>query len=175
MLIKLIIFRGFLTLKLRFWAVFKPEMTLSLLHIVHNTSKYTFLPQSPKLPTDQMSSLLPVCKVPLVLLKVPQLILYFTMMLRTCVLQLLSWFCILPSRGWVKKQFTNVLLHTAKIIDPRVKSQARGQNNRSRALKWDIVHLCNLNGFRDMIKNKIRNFLEFSQFLQFSIVFFTIF
>ena len=48
MLIKLIIFRGFLTLKLRFWAVFKPEMTLSLLHIVSNTSKCTFLPQSPK-------------------------------------------------------------------------------------------------------------------------------
>ena len=48
-------------MKLRFWAVFKPEMTLSLLHIVHNTSKYTFLPQIPKLAADQMSSLLPVC------------------------------------------------------------------------------------------------------------------
>ena len=30
---------------------------------------------------------------------------------------------------------TNVLLHTTKMIDPRVKSQARGQNNGSRALK----------------------------------------
>ena len=48
-------------MKLRFWAVFKPEMTLSLLHIVNNTSKYTFLPQSQKPAADQMSSLLPVC------------------------------------------------------------------------------------------------------------------
>ena len=48
MLIKLIIFRGVFTLKLRFWAVFKLEMTLSLLHIVNNTSKYTFLPLSQK-------------------------------------------------------------------------------------------------------------------------------
>ena len=47
-LIRLIIFRGFQTLKLRFWAVFKLEMTLALLHIVNNTSKYTFLHQSPK-------------------------------------------------------------------------------------------------------------------------------
>ena len=39
-------------------------------------------------------------------------------------------------RGWVKKKFKNGLLHTAKIIDPRVKSQARGQKNWSRALKW---------------------------------------
>ena len=117
-----------------------------------------------------MSSLLPVCKVPLVLLKVPQLILYFTMMLRTCVLQLLSWFCILPSRRWVKKQFTNVLLHTAKIIDPRVKSQARGQNNRLRALKWGIVQFCNSNGFPDMIKNKIWHFARILTFSQFSIV-----
>ena len=34
-------------------------------------------------------------------------------------------------------------------IDPRVKSQARGQNNRSRALKWGIVHLCSSITFRD--------------------------
>ena len=39
------------------------------------------------------------------------------------------------SRGCPIKKFTNVLLHTAKMIDPRVKSQARGQKNRSRALK----------------------------------------
>ena len=37
-------------------------------------------------------------------------------------------------RGLVKK-FRKVLLHTAKMIDPSVKSQARGQNNGSRALK----------------------------------------
>ena len=35
----------------------------------------------------------------------------------------------------VQKKCTNVLLHTIRMIDPRVKSQARGQNNRSRALK----------------------------------------
>ena len=34
-----------------------------------------------------------------------------------------------------KKKFTNVFLLTAKMIDPRVKNQARGQNNGSRALK----------------------------------------
>ena len=56
------------------------------------------------------------------------------------------------------------------MIDPRVKSQARGQNNRSRALKWGIVHLCNLNGYGDMIKNEICNFLEFLHFSQFCIV-----
>ena len=39
------------------------------------------------------------------------------------------------SRGWVKKKFTKVLLHTAKMIEPRVKKQARGQDNGSRALK----------------------------------------
>ena len=39
------------------------------------------------------------------------------------------------NRGCPIKKFTNVLLHTAKTIDPRVKSQARGQNNKSIALK----------------------------------------
>ena len=53
---------------------------------------------------------------------------------------------------------------------PKVKSQARGQNNRSRALKWGIVHHFKLNGSEDMNKNKICNFLEFSHFSQFSIV-----
>ena len=52
-------------------------------------------------------------------------------------------------REWTKKKCTNILLHTAKIIDPRVKSQARGQNNGSRALKWGIVHLCSSITFRD--------------------------
>ena len=33
-------------------------------------------------------------------------------------------------RGCLIKKFTNVLLHTTKMIDPRVKSQARGQSNR---------------------------------------------
>ena len=56
---------------------------------------------------------------------------------------------------------------TAKIIDPRVKSQARCQNKRSRGQGQG---LWKLNGSGDMIKNKICNFLEFSHFSQFSIV-----
>ena len=50
------------------------------------------------------------------------------------------------------------------MIDPRVKSQARGENNRFRALKWSIVHHYNLNGSGDMTKNKLCDFLEFSPF-----------
>ena len=46
-----------------------------------------------------------------------------------------SWGAKRRTRGCTKKKCTNVLLHTAKMIDPRVKSQARGQNNGSRALK----------------------------------------
>ena len=61
------------------------------------------------------------------------------------VLTSYSWYELTHSmtviRGCPIKKFTNVLLHAAKMIDPRVKSQARGQKNRSRALKWDIVHL----------------------------------
>ena len=60
------------------------------------------------------------------------------------------------------------------MIDPRDKSQDRLQSNGSRALKWGIVHLCNLNGFGDMIKNKISNIFKFSHFLQPSITFFKI-
>ena len=50
------------------------------------------------------------------------------------------------------------------MIDPKVKSQARCQNNDSRALKWGIVHLCNLNGSRDKIKTKYVIFLNFRIF-----------
>ena len=81
----------------------------------------------------------------------------------------------LPPRGCPIKKFTNVLLHTAKKIDPRVKSQDRGQENRSRALKWDIVNLCNLNGFGIMTKTKYVTFVEFSHFSQFSMVISTLF
>ena len=56
------------------------------------------------------------------------------------------------TRGWGKKKFTNVFCHTAKMTSPRVKSQARGQNNRSSALKWGIVHLCSSITFRDTTK-----------------------
>ena len=44
------------------------------------------------------------------------------------------------------------------MIDPRVKSQARGQNNGSRALKLGIVHLCNSRGLGDMTKKKKHHF-----------------
>ena len=53
------------------------------------------------------------------------------------------------NRGWGKKKFTNVFCHTTKMIEPRVKSLARGQNNGPRALKWGIVHLCSLLTLRD--------------------------
>ena len=56
------------------------------------------------------------------------------------------------SRGCLTKKFTYVLLHTAKMINSRIKSQGRGQNNMSRALKWGIVHLCSSNTFRDTTK-----------------------
>ena len=35
------------------------------------------------------------------------------------------------------------------MIDPRVITQARGQKNMSKALKWGIVHLCASNTFGD--------------------------
>ena len=44
------------------------------------------------------------------------------------------------------------------MISPRVKGQARCQNNRLRALKWGIVHLCDSNGAVDMNENKMFNF-----------------
>ena len=57
-----------------------------------------------------------------------------------------KWYCAHTSAGknfegghacakveGVQKKCTNFVLHTTKMIDPRVKSQARGQ--RSRALK----------------------------------------
>ena len=52
------------------------------------------------------------------------------------------------------------------MIAPTVKTQAKGQNNLSRALKWGIVHLCSSNRIGDMIRNKKCNFLEFSHFSQ---------
>ena len=49
-----------------------------------------------------------------------------------------------------QKKCTDVLLHTAK--NSTANSQARGQNNGSRALKWGIVHLCSSNAFGDTTK-----------------------
>ena len=39
------------------------------------------------------------------------------------------------TKVWVKKNRTNILLNITKVIAPTVKTQARGQNNLSRALK----------------------------------------
>ena len=41
----------------------------------------------------------------------------------------------LKIEGEEKKSLQNILFYIAKVINPRVKSQARGQNNRSIALK----------------------------------------
>ena len=38
------------------------------------------------------------------------------------------------------------------MIDPIVMTQANGQNNRSKGLKWGIIHLCNSNNFGDTIR-----------------------
>ena len=77
---------------------------------------------------------------------------------------------MLLNRGWGKKKFTKALIHTAKSITPRVKSQARGQNKRSRALKWGVVHFCSSDTFRNTTRfTKLRVFKIFynSQFLQY--------
>ena len=44
------------------------------------------------------------------------------------------------------------------MISPRVKSQARCQNNRLRALKLGIVHLFDSNGAVDMNEDKMCHF-----------------
>ena len=51
----------------------------------------------------------------------------------------------------MKKKFTRILLHASKI-STRVKSQERGQYNRSRALKWGIAHLCSSITLRNTTK-----------------------
>ena len=38
-----------------------------------------------------------------------------------------------------KKKFTNVFYHTEKMTSPRVKSQARGQNNTGKALQNEVL------------------------------------
>ena len=59
-------------------------------------------------------------------------------------------------------------LNNTKVIALIVKTQAKGQNNLSRALKWGIVHLCSSNRIGDMIKNKKCNFLDFRIFCNFA-------
>ena len=48
---------------------------------------------------------------------------------------LLSVYLDFELEGEEKKSLQDILLSTAKVINLRVKSQARGQNNRSIALK----------------------------------------
>ena len=50
------------------------------------------------------------------------------------------------------KNATGTLWHISKMVTPRVKAQARGQNNRSRALKWGIAYFCSSNTFGDTTK-----------------------
>ena len=38
------------------------------------------------------------------------------------------------------------------MIDPKVMTQARGQNNGSKALEWGIEHLCTSHTFGDTTK-----------------------
>ena len=38
------------------------------------------------------------------------------------------------------------------MIDPRVKSEARAENNKSRASKWGIVTLCRSTTFKDTVE-----------------------
>ena len=71
-------------------------------------------------------------------------------------------FC--SSRGCLIKKFPSVLPIYAKMINFRVKSQAKSQIYFSRPLKWGIVHLYTLNTFRDTMK--FRKLLVF-QFLHF--------
>ena len=55
-------------------------------------------------------------------------------------------------RGCLIKKFPNVLLNNAKMINPRVKVQAKCHIYFSRAFKWGIVHLFTLNTCRDTMK-----------------------
>ena len=57
-----------------------------------------------------------------------------------------------------------ILLNIIKAIAPTFTTQAKHQNNMSRALKWGTVCLCNSKIIRDMIKNKKYNFFKFLHF-----------
>ena len=62
------------------------------------------------------------------------------------------------SRGWFIKNATGIFQYSSKMIGLIVKTQARGQDERSRAFKWGIVCFCNSNNLEDMIKNKKYHF-----------------
>ena len=59
--------------------------------------------------------------------------------------------------GWCIKNATGTLWHISKMVTPRVKAQSRGKNNRSRALKWDIVHLYGSNNFENTTKSSTKS------------------
>ena len=56
----------------------------------------------------------------------------------------------LLARGWFIKNATGVLWYSSYEIAHRVKTQARSQNSRSRALKWGIVCLYSSSSFGDI-------------------------
>ena len=67
---------------------------------------------------------------------------------------------------------TGILLYTPKTIAPRAKSQAWGQNNWSRALKWGIVRLCSSSTFWDttvFMKMWVFQFLRFCKKMMISL------
>ena len=56
------------------------------------------------------------------------------------------------------------MLNNKKMIDPRVKTQAKRKNYSSRALKWDIVCICSLNTFGFTIRFEKRLGFQFLRF-----------
>ena len=58
------------------------------------------------------------------------------------------------------------LVHKSDRITPGFKSLAKCQNNRSRALKWGIVHLCSWITFRDRDWYKKLDWLKISPLLK---------
>ena len=56
------------------------------------------------------------------------------------------------------------MLNITKVIAPTVKTQARGKNDCSRALKWGIVCLCSFNSFEDTTKYVQKLVFQIPQF-----------
>ena len=63
-----------------------------------------------------------------------------------------------------EKNRIDIFLHSTKVIAPTVKTQARGQNSLSSALKWGFVLLCSSNEIGNMNKNKKGKFSNFRNF-----------
>ena len=63
-----------------------------------------------------------------------------------------------------KKNRTGILLNITKVIAPTVKTQAKGQNNLSIALKWGIVCLCSFNIFEVTMKYVQKLVFQIPQF-----------